>query len=83
MKLPNVERFMSQGIVMRKLVQRGFLRDVYDIKTVYDLDEAIELEGNGWGFDDPRYIFDNMILHLWRDIKQIEIKKQTHDGTQM
>lgn len=63
---------------MTKLVSHGswgFFSSTpatYDHKTVYDLNEAIELDNNGWDFDNSDFVFHNLALFLWRDLKNME-----------
>jgi hypothetical protein len=73
MKLPRTEKYLKQGIKMKKLINQGFLSNTYDVRTVYDLEEAIELNCDyGWFFVDYDQIFHNLALFLYRDLKDLD-----------
>ena len=78
MKLPKTEKFLREGIKMRKTLVEGHIGGgffshwnpaTYDHKTVYDLEEAVLLSNNGWVFANSDYTFHNLILYVWRDLQ--------------
>lgn len=76
MEVPRTDKFIKEGIKMRKLLAAGSYglfsssEPTYDYKTVYDLEEALDLHANnGWSFVELESLFYNIALNLWRDLK--------------
>lgn len=77
MKLPQTDKFLEEGIGMKKLNNMSFFGNAYDHKTVFDLEEAVRLNAyEGWNFVDGNTFFSNLGLYLYRDLKKIEEKKK-------
>jgi len=63
------------GIKMSKRIGRSFWGDTYDYRTVYDLEEAADMNQNeGWYFANYQDVFCNLTLNLYRDLKRMEDK---------
>ena len=81
MKLPSTEKYIAGGIKLYKVVNKGghglfwSQPDTYSHVTVYDLEEALELNQNGWYFENYDDTFHNLALRMWRDLKDYEPKK--------
>ena len=69
MKLKRTEEYLKEGIKLSKLINAGFWQNTYDHKTVYDIEEALELSANGWYFDNLTSVMQNMTLMIYRDLK--------------
>ncbi len=71
--MPRVEKFINEGIELRKLKDPGssglfwYKPAMYEYKIVYDLDEAVNLTGQGWRIKNADYIFYNLVVHMLRD----------------
>lgn len=85
MKLPKTEEYIAKGIEMRKLLNHGhsglfsYSPPTYEYKTVYDLEEAIDLNSNGWFCENYQEVFGNLALMLWRDLRDKEDVEKKSD----
>lgn len=79
MQMPQTEAFLKKGIKLQKLLQAASYGGlfgssspaVWDHKTVFDLEEALDLTNNhGWMFSNTDLTFNNLALYMWRDLKK-------------
>lgn len=83
MRLPKTEEFIKKGIKMYKVIDEAGYGLFYhksetrDYKTVYDLEEAIELNANhNWHFVNYDQFFSNLALFTFRDLRDMKIKSK-------
>lgn len=82
MQLPLTEKYFAEGIKLIKLISTGgFFGDpVYDQRTVFDLEEAVDLHSNkGWQLKESKNVFANLSLNLYRDLKNHKICTYTEE----
>ncbi len=71
MKLTRTENYIKTGILMSKLLSRGFFGNVYDKRTVTSLDEINELSKQGFGIEEIDVKGFNISFCLCQDLKDI------------
>ena len=84
MKLVKTESFIKEGIKLKKCVRPAIYSffstsdALYEYKTVFDLDEAIELSTNGWIIQNIEVLFMNITLNMYRDISSSKQNNHEH-----
>lgn len=78
MEMKHTEFLIKQGIEVYKLKQSGglFGSDIYDYKTLYNLDEVVKLTHEGWVIKNQNSFFQNLALFMYRDLKYNNSKNE-------